>query len=107
VGEIIVQRDEQGRIVAIIGEGLGELNTAARSGMYLLRAAESSLSEYLRLSPTFTAMDEVRLIVDRSDPLLNREIDAVMETVVRGLKLLAQDFPGELTVHETPVGIKV
>ncbi len=107
MGEIIVQRDEEGRIVALIGEGMGEPNAATRSGMYFLRAAENALSEYLRLSPTLTATDEVRMIVDRSDPLLNREIDAVMETVVRGLKLLAQDFPGDLVVHEATLGVKV
>ncbi|RLE38923.1 hypothetical protein DRJ23_04220 [Candidatus Acetothermia bacterium] len=107
MGEIIVQRDEQGRIAALIGEGLEDSTPAARTGMYLLRAAEGTLSEYLRLSPALTATDAVRLIVDRSDPLLNREIDAVMETVVRGLKLLAQDFPDELAVHEATLGVKV
>lgn len=107
MGEIIVQRDEEGRIVALIGERMEEPNAATRSGMYFLRAAECALSEYLRLSPTLTVTDEVRMIVDRSDPLLNREIDAVMETVVRGLKLLAQDFPGDLVVHEATLGVKV
>ena len=107
MGEIIVQRDEEGRIVALIGEGMGEPNVATRSGMYFLRAAESALSEYLHLSPVLTTTDAVRMIVDRSDPLLNREIDAVMETVVRGLKLLAQDFPEDLVVHEATLGVKV
>ncbi len=107
MGEVIVQRDEEGRIVALVGEGMGEPNAATRSGMYFLRAAESALSEYLHLSPSLTATDEVRLIVDRSDPLLNREIDAVMETVVRGLKLLARDFPSEFAVHEATLGVKV
>ncbi len=107
MGEIVVQRDESGRIVALVGEGLRDAGPTIQGSLYFFRAAESSLAEYLHLSPTLSTGDEVRLIVDRSDPLLNREIDAVMETVVRGLKLLAQDFPGELVVHEATAGIKV
>ena len=107
MGEIVIQRDEAGRIVALVGEGLSNASPAARGSLYFLRAAESSLAEYLHLSPTLSTGNGVQLIVDRSDRLLNREIDAVMETVVRGLKLLAQDFPGELVVHEATVGIKV
>ncbi len=107
MGEIFIQRDETGRIAALIGEGLGDSGPAARGSLYFFRAAESSLAEYLRLSPTLETDSGLQLIVDRSDELLNREIDAVMETVVRGLKLLAHDFPDELVVHEAPLGIKV
>jgi uncharacterized protein YsxB (DUF464 family) len=38
---------------------------------------------------------------------LNREIDAIMETLVIGLKQLAIEYAQDLVVHEETMGIQV
>ena len=45
--------------------------------------------------------------MDRSDPFLDRELDAILETMVLGLKALERDRPGRLVVHEAGMDVKV
>lgn len=75
--------------------------------LQLLRAADASMSEYLHLTPEFKVGKEISLIIDRGDPHLNREIDAIMETVVVGFKMLAEEYRDDLVVHEAPAMIRV
>lgn len=107
MGEILVQRDEQNRIVGLTGREMEEGSLSTMSTLHFLRATTASMRDYLRLDPDFSIGEEIRLLVDRSDPHLNREIDAIMETLVIGLKMLEKDYPGDFVVHEATVGIQV
>jgi len=107
VEEILVQRDEQNRIVGLAVRGGEEGSITIMSTLQFLRAAVAAMTEYLHIDPDFTVGDEIELVIDRSDPHLNREIDAIMETLVIGLRTLATEYPGEAVVHEATVGLKV
>ena len=107
MGEIVVQRDDQNRILSLTGRGVPQGGVAAASTFHLLQAAVGSMVDYLHLDPELLVGEEIRLVVDRSDAHLNREIDAIMETLVIDLKLLSREQPGDLVVHEDAVGIEV
>ncbi len=107
MGEILVQRDEKNRVFGLIGREMEEGNPAMMGVLQLLRAADASMSEYLHLAPKFKVDKEISLIIDRSDPHLNREIDAIMETIVVGFKMLAEEYRDDLVVHEAPAMIRV
>ena len=107
MGEIFIQRDEQNRIVGLTGRGLEEGGLAATSALSFLRAAPAAMTEYLHVDAEFSVGEEITLVVNRSDPHLNREIDAIMETLVIGLKMLATEYPSDVEVHEAPVGLQV
>lgn len=82
--------------------GLATTNT-----LWFLRATVSAITDYLHLAPVFAVGEEISLVIDRSDPHLNREIDAIMETLVIGLKMLATEYPSDVVVQEATVGLKV
>jgi uncharacterized protein YsxB (DUF464 family) len=107
VGEILIQRDEQNRILGLTGRGMEEGSLATTSTLHILQATISSMIDYLHVAPDFSVGNELRLVVDRSDPHLNREIDAIMETLVIGLKMLAKEYPGDFVVHEATVSVRV
>lgn len=107
MGEIFIQRDEQSRIVGLTGRGLEEGSPATTGTLCLLRATVAAMTDYLHVDPDFTMGEEITLIIDRSDPHLNREIDAVMETLVIALKMLATEYPSEVVVYEATVGMQV
>ena len=105
--EILIQRDEQNRIVGLTSRGGEEGSIAMMSALQFLRAAVAGMTEYLHVNPDFSVGEEIDLVVNRSDPHLNREIDAIMETLVIGLRTLATEYPSEVVVHEATVGLKV
>lgn len=107
MGEILIQRDEQNRILGLTGRGMEEGSLATTSTLHILQATISSMIDYLHVAPDFSVGNELRLVVDRSDPHLNREIDAIMETLVIGLKMLAKEYPGDFVVHEATVSVRV
>jgi len=108
VGEILVQRDDQNRILCLSGRDIPTGGVAAASLSHLLQAGVGSMVDYLHVDPAeFLLGEEIRLVVDRSDPHLNREIDAIMETLVIGLKILAKEYPSDLVVQEATVGMQV
>ena len=107
MGEILVQRDDQGRILALTGREIPTGGQAAASLFLLLQAGVASMVDYLHVDPEFEMGEGVRLVVDRSDPHLHREIDSIMETLVIGLRILAKEFPKELVVQDATVGIRV
>ena len=107
MGEVVVQRDESNRILGLTSKDMGEGTLANMSAMHFLRAAVASMTEYLHVSPGFSVGEEISLEVKRSDLHLNREIDAIMETLVIGLKLLAKEYPDDLVVQEATVEIQV
>ena len=106
--EILVQRDEQNRIVGLAARGGEEGSVAMIGTLQFLRAAAVAMTEYLHVEEAdLSAGEEIEFVINRSDPHLNREIDAIMETLVIGLRMLATDYPGEVVVHEATVGLKV
>lgn len=107
MGEVVVQRDEENRIVTLTARGMEEATGIGSRALHALRAAGVAMTDYLHLAPDLSEGEEVRLVVDRSDPYLYREIDAIMETLVIDLKLLSREQPGDLVVHEEAVGIEV
>ncbi len=107
MGEIVVQRDDRGRIVGLVMRDLEEGSVAASSSQHFLQAVSESLTQYLHV-PTETSMtDEAFLSVDRKDAHLDRELDAVLETLVIGFRMLEKEYPSDLVVHEATVGVEV
>ncbi|MCD5416520.1 hypothetical protein LR032_05450 [Candidatus Bipolaricaulota bacterium] len=107
MGEILFHRDERNQIFGLTGRGMEEDGPAMTSARHLLRAAVVSMTDYLHLSPNYSAEEEVRFSLERSDPHLDREINVIMETLVIGLKLLAEEYPNDLVVHEGAQAIQV
>lgn len=107
MGEIIVSRDEHNRILELNGEGIDRGTPAGAQAVRFLQASVSSMTDYLHLAPAYSLGKHVQLSIDRSAPHLNREIDAIMETLVIGLKQLAMEYEEDLVVHEATVGIQV
>jgi uncharacterized protein YsxB (DUF464 family) len=107
MGEIVIQRDERNRVLGLTSRGMVEGTLATTSAFHFLRAAVASMTKYLHVSPDFSVGEEIYLGVKRSDLHLNREIDAIMETLVMGLKILAEEYPDDLVVHEATIGIQV
>ena len=107
MGEIIVQRDEQNRVLSLTCIGLEEGTVVSTTSLYFLQAAVASMNEYLHVTPEFSVGEEIDLNIKRGDFHLNREIDAILETLVIGLKLLSKEYPDDLVVNEATIGIQV
>lgn len=102
--EVVVERDEDGRVLAVTLRGDG--SPEARVASALVEAPVRGLREYLHLQPTVSREGSViRFEVDRSDFFLDREVDAVMETMVLGLRSLARE--GGILLREVGEGIRV
>ncbi len=93
-GEILPEEPEEGRYVEV---GVSTL----------LKAAVLGLREYLKLSPEVEDEPDRLVLRLKRDYLLNREIDAVLETTLLGLKAIEQRYSEYLDVKEVPSGVKV
>ena len=80
---------------------------AGASAFYLLQAVVGSLTDYLHVPVESSQSDATYLTIDRSDPHLDRELDAVLATLVRGLKMLEKEYPDDLLVQEATIGVEV
>ncbi len=107
MGEALIHRDDRGRIVGLTLRDVGPSTAAGTSAGYFLRAASASLSGYLHVPVVADGGFEGSLTIDRSDTHLDREIDAVLETLVIGLRMLEREYPSDLVVQEATVGIEV
>ena len=105
--EIIISRDEHNRILGLTGQGVDVETPAGAATLRFLQATAASMTDYLHLAPGYSLGSRVTLSIDRSAPHLNREIDAIMETLVIGLRQLEAEYPQDLVVHEATVGIQV
>lgn len=102
--EAVIERDEDGRVHTVTLHG--EETPEGRVATALVEAPVLGLREYLHLDPEITREGNAfRLIVDRSDFFLDREVDAVMETMVLGLRSLAR--AGHIVVREVGESVKV
>ena len=109
VGEILVRRDDNNRIVGVVvrdlpAERVGEVTQSVHR---FLRAVVASMNDYLHVPSRMVLEEELRLDVDRTDPHLSREIDAILETLLIGLNMLAEEYPAELVVRESSIGVQV
>ena len=107
MGEILIRRDERTRVNALSVRDMDADTIAGTSAAHLLRAVTTSLVDYLHVTVESTAGPTTELMIDRNDVHLNRELDAILETLVIGLKLLAEEYPGDLIVEEATVGVEV
>lgn len=107
MGEILVQRDESNRVIGVVVRGIRQLTTLGATISTLLEAAATSLAEYLHVSVESSFDADMTLVVDRGDPHLDRELDAILETLVVGFRLLERDHAKSVTLHEETVGVEV
>ena len=109
MGEVLIHRDDRGRIVGLTLRDVAPSTAAGTSAGHFLRAASASLSGYLHVPVVAADGFEGSLTIDRSDTHLDREIDAVLETLVIGLRMLEREHPTDLVVQdqEATVGIEV
>ena len=102
----MIERDEEGRVqvVTLYGDDSPEGLAAAM----LVEAPVLGMKHYLHLDPEVSREGSVlRYRVDRSDIFLDRELDAILETMVLGLRALAQDRPGKVAVREVGLDVLV
>ena len=105
--EIWIHRDERNRVVEIVSQGIADEPTAFDLVLRFLRSADATLREYLHVGVQLSTEEEVRLLVDRQDAHLDREVDAVMEGLAIALHMLADDYPTDLAVNEPTVKVVV
>ncbi len=107
MGEALIYRDDRSRIVGLTLRDVGSSTMAGTSANHLLRAASASLLEYLHVPVAGACEVDADFTIDRSDTHLDREIDAVLETLVIGLRMLEREYPSDLVVQEATVGVEV
>ena len=107
MGEVVIQRDERGRIVGVTMQADGMSVPAKVSAANMLHAVAESLTEYLHVAVESSFEDELILEIDRRDQYLDREIDAILATMGSGLRLVERDYPAQLVIRDATVGAKV
>ncbi len=107
MGEVLIQRDEANRVTGLVVRDLQAETIPGASAFYLLQAVVASLTDYLHVPVGTSVSDATYLTIDRSDPHLDRELDAVLATLVRGLKMLEKEYPNDLLVQEATIGVEV
>lgn len=107
--EVEVYRDSFGKICEFRsrGEAFSAQHPLQVSVTALLQTAIIGLEDYLKLDPEVKE-EEGRLHCKlERETFLNREIDAILETMVLGLRALERDYPEGLEVREVGSGVKV
>ncbi len=105
--DVTIERDGDGRIQAITLHG-GEETSEGLAASVLVDASLLTLRDYLHLAPEVKLEGEGRqVVVDRSDLFLDREIDAVLEVVLRGLRTLQRERPEGLELRDVSMDVKV
>ncbi len=111
--QVDISRDEDRRIQEIRWVGSdqdqsdADLLAAEVSVTTLLHTAKVGLERYLKLDPEIeNELDEWVMRLKR-DQLLNREIDAVLETMLLGLYEIERKYGDYLTVKDTTAQVSV
>ncbi len=111
--QVDISRDEDQRIREIRWVGSDDEETdsdllaAEVSVTTLLHTAKVGLERYLKLDPEIeNELDEWVLRLKR-DQLLNREIDAVLETMLLGLYEIERKYGDHVTVKDTTAQVSV
>jgi uncharacterized protein YsxB (DUF464 family) len=107
VGEVLIQRDERNRVTGLSVRDLGGETAAGKSALHLVQAVTASLVDYLHVTVESRESEAPGLSIDRCDTHLDRELDAVLETLIIGLRMLEKEYPADLVVVEPTVGVEV
>jgi len=111
--QVEISRDEDRRIQEIRWVGPDEsqsdadLLAAEVSVTTLLHTAKVGLERYLKLDPEIENELEEWVMRLKRDQLLNREIDAVLETMLLGLYEIERKYGDYLTVKDTTAQVSV
>ena len=107
MGEVLIQRDERNRVTGLSVRDLGGETAAGTSALHLVQAVTASLVDYLHITVESPESEAPGLAINRCDTHLDRELDAVLETLIIGLKMLEKEYPADLVVVEPTVGVEV
>jgi len=110
--KVQIIRDEDGKVCEFRSNGHngfdaeGETIVAAGASA-LLQTTVLGLESYLRLNPE-VEYDKgwLQCKVER-DEYLNREIDALIETMILGLRALEESYPNHIEMEEVYSAVKV
>ena len=111
--EVEILRDHEGRVheFRCQGEPSGEETNDGKfveiGVSTLMRTSIIGLQEYLKLNPEVEDEPDRLVIRLKRDYLLNREIDAILETMLLGLKAIEKRHPNSLGVKDAPSRVKV
>jgi len=102
-----VHRDPGGKVSEFRAQFAVEPRELSASVSVLLRTAVLGLERYLRLEPEVEEGERsFRCRLER-ESFLSREIDAILETMVLGLRELEREYPEELEVQELTSDVRV
>lgn len=73
----------------------------------LVQTAIIGLEDYLKLEPGVKEEEGWLQCRLERESFLNREIDAILETMVLGLRALEREYPESLEIREVGAGVKV
>jgi len=105
-----VYRDSEGKICEfrrLKEGGLSEEHPLQVSVSSLVQTAIIGLEDYLKLEPQVEEEGSYLQCKLEREYFLNREIDAILETMILGLRALERDYPGFLEVREVGSDVKV
>ncbi|MBI1729227.1 hypothetical protein HY229_08875 [Candidatus Acetothermia bacterium] len=111
--EVEIRRDPDDRVLEIhcfsseLAEESEEGKLVEVSLSTLMKAAFIGLKGYLRLSPFFEDEDGRVILKLKRDHLLNREIDAILETVLLSLRAMQEQHPGIVEIKDAATKVNV
>ena len=108
--EVEVYRDGEGKVCEFHRrkeEGLSEEHPLQVSVSALVQTAIIGLESYLKLEPQVEEEGGYLRCKLEREYFLNREIDAILETMILGLRALERDYPEFLEVREVGSDVKV
>ena len=108
--EVEVYRDREGKVCEFRHRkegGLPEEHPLRVSVSSLVQTAIIGLEDYLKLEPQVEEEEEYLRCKLEREYFLNREIDAILETMILGLRALERDYPELLEVREVGSDVKV
>jgi uncharacterized protein YsxB (DUF464 family) len=111
--EVEVLRDHEGRVQELRCQGGTPVEETEEGKVVeigvstLMRTAIIGLEGYLKLEPEVEDEPERLVLRLKRDYLLNREIDAILETMLLGLKAIEKRHPDHLDIKEVPSQVRV
>lgn len=109
---VTIYRNEDGRIsgftsVGHIGLSEEGQDIVCAGVSTLVQSAVIGLEEYLKLDPS-VQQEKGRIICDlERDYFLDREVDAILETMLLGLRSIEREYPDHLKIEEATSNVKV
>lgn len=109
---VVIVRNEKGKISEFNSEdhtGFSEegQDIVCAGVSSLLQTAVIGLEEYLKLDPTIKQEKGWLKCELERDYLLDREVDAILETMLLGLRSIEREYPDHLKIEEVESNVKV